>query len=122
MKRNVAVVIALVLAVSNLAGYLISCNSGRGNGDRSITLRWDAPTSYADGKPLNPISDLRIYKIYYGTSTKNYSKIISIENPGTTTITYNLKLSPGMYYFAVSAEDRLGRESSLSYEVSKAIN
>jgi hypothetical protein len=122
MKRNEAGVIIIAVMLTLLNVNLISCNSGGGRGGRSVTLRWNAPTSYTDGSPLNPISDLAIYRIYYGTSTHNYSQAISIVNPMTTTITYNLKLSSGKYYFAVSTVDTLGQESSLSSEVSKTID
>jgi hypothetical protein len=106
--------------VFTLACTLISCGSGGGGG--TATLRWDAPTSYENGLPLDPKSDIAKYMIYFGTSTQNYSQAIAVANPGEATITHKLKLSSGTYYFAVTAIDSLGRESNFSVEVSKTIN
>jgi len=107
--------------VFTLACTLISCGSGGGGGG-TATLRWDAPTSYENGLPLDPKSDIATYMIYYGTSTQNYSQAIRVANHGETAITHKLKLSLGTYYFAVTAIDIRGRESSFSAEVSKTIN
>jgi len=79
----------------------------------SVTLSWDAPTTNADGTSLK---DLAGYKIYYGTSSKNYSQKINVGNVTTDKIS-NLT-SGNTYYFAVTAYDESGNESKLSNEVS----
>ena len=86
-----------------------------------LTLAWDAPTTNTDGSSLNPATDLSLYKIYYGTASLTYTTVVNITNPGTTTISQTLNLSPGTYYFAVTTVDASGQESSYSNEVMKTI-
>ncbi len=82
----------------------------------SVTLSWEAPATNEDGTPLN---DLAGYKIYYGTSSRNYSFYINVGNVNSYTV-YNL--TEGVtYYFAVTAYDVSGNESKFSNEVSKTI-
>jgi hypothetical protein len=85
------------------------------------TLTWDAPTTRADGTPLNPATDLSMYKIYYGTASHTYTQVVNVTNPGTTTITQTLNLPAGTYYFAVTVVDTLGQESNYSNEATKAM-
>jgi len=81
----------------------------------SVTLTWDAPTTNADGTPL---FDLAGYKIYFGTSSRNYPWSIDVGN----VTTYKLNnLSPGTYFFAVTANNTSGIESDFSVEVSKTL-
>jgi hypothetical protein len=81
----------------------------------SATLAWNAPTTNTDGTLL---TDLAGYKIYYGTSSGNYTSVIDAGNATTYTIT---NLSPGAYYFAVTSYDISGIESAYSGEGSKII-
>jgi uncharacterized repeat protein (TIGR02543 family) len=78
------------------------------------TLSWDAPVTNADGTPL---TDLAGFKVYYGTSSHNYSKSIDVGN--VTTYTVNNLAEGVTYYFATSAYDDTGNESNLSTEVMK---
>ncbi|HHN65661.1 MAG TPA: fibronectin type III domain-containing protein, partial [Nitrospirae bacterium] len=73
----------------------------------TVTLSWDANTE----------SDLAGYKVYYGTSSRNYTETIDVGNTTTYQIT---GLSEGTYYFAVTAYDTSGNESDYSEEVSKS--
>jgi hypothetical protein len=90
-------------------------------GNATITLRWDAPTTRSDGSPLNPLTDLSAYKIHYGTLSQSYTQTVTVENPGTTPVTYTLNLGPGTYYFAVTSVDASGQESTYSNEASKTL-
>lgn len=82
----------------------------------TATLTWDSPTTNADGTPL---TDLVGYKIYYGTTSGNYTEVIAVGN----VTTYKVEgLQPGTYYFALTAYDTSGNESGYSNEVSKTIN
>jgi hypothetical protein len=87
----------------------------------ALSLTWDAPTTNTDGSSLNPATDLSLYKIYYGTASLAYTTVVNVTNPGTTTISQTLNLSPGTYYFAVTTVDASGQESSYSNEVMKTI-
>ncbi len=80
------------------------------------TLSWDPPTTNADGSPL---TDLAGYKIYYGTTSGNYTNNIDVGNVTTYKV---VDLTEGLtYFFVVSAYDTLGNESDYSNEVSKKI-
>lgn len=84
----------------------------------SATVFWDIPTTNADGSNLD---DLAGFNIHYGQQSGNYSDIVVI-NDNTATSTLIEDLSPGAWYFAVSAFDLVGNESDLSAEVSKVVN
>ena len=73
----------------------------------SAVLNWTRPTLYEDGKPL---ADLAGYRVYYGTSTAQYSKTIEITDPATTSTTIPA-LSSGTWYFAISSVNTAGVES-----------
>ena len=75
------------------------------------SLNWDAPTINADGTPL---IDLAGYKVYYGTSSGNYSQNINVGN--VTTYTVNNLTEGVTYYFATAAYDTVGNESEHSNE------
>jgi hypothetical protein len=97
-------------------------SGGTGGGTTvAVTLTWDAPTTRADGSSLNPATDLSKYKLYYGTSPHAYTQSVDVSNPGTSTISKTLSLSPGTYYFVVTDMDFLGQESGYSDEISKTI-
>ncbi len=81
----------------------------------TVNLTWTAPTTNTDGSTL---SDLAGYKVYYGTSSGNYTTSIDV---GKTT-SYQLTLAGGYtYYFAVTAYDTSGNESTYSNEVYKTL-
>jgi hypothetical protein len=83
----------------------------------SATVAWVAPTKSADGTTL---SDLAGFRLYYGTSSGNYSTSVTITSPYTTSYTIS-NLSAGTYYFVVRAYDTNNNESSSSVELSKTI-
>ena len=110
--------------------FLISCgveSSGQSGsqqeGSNTATLSWEAPTTNLNGTPLN---DLAGYKVYYGVESGNYAETIDVgatscqevglKTECTTTID---NLNTGKYYFAVTAYDTSGNESSFSDEGSK---
>jgi hypothetical protein len=109
----------LLLAIAN---SLIACgrvettasNSPTGSTTLGgLTLTWDA---VAD-------PNLAGYRVYYGTQARTYLQLPGYGQPvATGTTTYQLTdLSPNTYYFAVTAYDSLGNESSYSNEVSRTI-
>jgi hypothetical protein len=83
----------------------------------TVTLSWQAPTANADGTAL---VDLKGYKVHYGSSSKSYSDVIQVANPGLTTYVVQ-NLPAGKYYFAVTAYNATGTESALSGEVSTQV-
>jgi len=89
----------------------------------TVTLTWNAPTARTDGTSLNPATDITTYKLYYGTSSGNFTQHIDV-TPNLTapyTTTYTLTLASGTYYFTVTDVDTSGQESSDSQEVMKTI-
>ncbi|MBA3564491.1 MAG: hypothetical protein H0W33_10905 [Gammaproteobacteria bacterium] len=77
---------------------------------RNVTLSWLPPMSNADGSAL---FDLAGFRIYYGNRNGEFPFVIEIDNPGLTTFVVE-NLTPGTYYFATTAVDTAGAESSLS--------
>lgn len=80
-----------------------------------ITLKWYAPTSKVNGKPL---TDLAGYIIYYGTASQVYTGFIDVGN--VTSIRIG-NLPAGYIYLALTAYDAKGNESGYSNEVRKSV-
>ena len=80
----------------------------------SVALNWVAPSENVDGSPL---IDLAGYRIYYGTSSRNYSDMVELNDP--TESSHTLNLASGDYYVAMTALDQEGNESGYSNEVLK---
>ena len=84
----------------------------------TVALSWQPPTENSDGTAL---MDLTGYKIHYGSASRNYSDTVQLTNPGLTGYVVQ-NLPSGKYYFAVSAYNATGKESSLSGEVSTQVD
>ena len=84
----------------------------------AVTLNWTPPTENTDGTPL---TNLAGYDIHYGTESGDYTQAISVENPGLATYVVD-NLTPGTYYFSVSAVNSAGTESPGSSEVALTVN
>ncbi len=119
-RKEVSMLIIIMSLFVSLSFY--GCGGGGGGGStssnspgNSATLTWDPPSTNADGTPL---TDLDGYKIYYCTSSGNYTKVVNVGN----VTTYKIEpLNPGTYYFTVTAYDTSGNESDYSNEVSRII-
>jgi len=79
-------------------------------------LTWTPPTQNNDGSPLD---NLASYRLYYGTTAGQLTKVITIDK-GQTAYTVS-DLQPATYYFALSAVNSAGLESALSDVRSKSI-
>jgi hypothetical protein len=84
----------------------------------SATLSWTKPSQNTDGSFM---TNLAGYTIYYGTSSSNLDKSISISTP--TTVNYTVSgLAAGVtYYFAIASMNSTGAESTRSTALSAAI-
>ena len=80
-------------------------------------LAWIAPTSRVDGSPLQNLAG---YRIYYGTNASGLLREVQIDNPSAITWTIT-GLSPGNWYFVVTAVDADGLESAYSNMASKTV-
>ena len=81
------------------------------------TLSWNAPTQRTDGTPL---VDLAGFRVYYGTSANDLSQVIEVRDPGARSWVIE-DLTSGTWYFAATAFDQSGAESSKSNTASKTI-
>ena len=96
------------------------CGGGTGSGGgtnnpvptASVTLSWDVSDSNTDGSPS---SDLAGYKVYYGTSSTNYTKSINVGN--NTRIVISDLQTGTKHYIAVTAYNVSGNESDYSDEI-----
>ena len=88
--------------------------------DKSITLYWSRPNRNSDGSSL---TDLAGYTLHYGTASQDYTGSIEITRPMQTSYIINAStFPPGKYYFAISAYNTEQVSSSLSAEVSVALD
>ncbi|HTV52266.1 MAG TPA: fibronectin type III domain-containing protein [Steroidobacteraceae bacterium] len=110
------------------SGTAQAASSGSGTGAAAATdsagpgggpgLAWQAPTENTDG---SSITDLAGYNIHYGTASLDYTQVIQVANPSLTQYAMQ-SLSPGTYYFALTAYTASGTESSFSNEASITVN
>lgn len=82
-----------------------------------VTVSWQPPTENVDGSPL---VDLDGYRIYLGTTSRQYTDEVTVNDPGRTS--QSLELSSGDYYIAMTAVDAAGNESSYSNEIVRTVN
>ncbi|HEU4618757.1 MAG TPA: putative Ig domain-containing protein [Gammaproteobacteria bacterium] len=83
----------------------------------NATLSWTAPTQRTDGSAL---TNLAGFKVYWGNQPGSYPNSVTIDNPGITTYVVE-SLTAGTWYFAMTAFDSEGVESSFSNTASKTI-
>ena len=83
----------------------------------SATLTWSPPGVNTDGSPL---TNLAGYYVHFGTSEASLTQIIELTDASATTYVVS-NLSPGTYYFAVSAYNSLGLEGAWSNIASKTL-
>lgn len=81
----------------------------------AVTLSWTPPTTNTDGSAL---TDLAGYRIYYGASRTALGSVIEIRNPAIAAYLVE-NLTPGTWYFAVTAYTSAGKESVHSNIASK---
>ena len=105
-------------ATSGVASTTPAANSTPPTASTGITINWTPPTQNTDGSPL---TNLAGYDIHYGTQPGNYTQAVTVSNPGIATYVVD-NLSPGTYYFSVTAVNSRGAESPLSSPVSTTLN
>ncbi len=86
-----------------------------GTGTESVSLRWLPPTTRSDGSFL-PANELAGFRIYMGKSKDNLAPIVDLINDNNNEHVVE-NLSQGSYYFAISAYDSEGMESSMSQAI-----
>ena len=83
----------------------------------SAMLSWTPPTQNTDGTAL---TNLAGYRVYWGTSQGNYTNSTTISNPGLSSYVVE-QLTPATWYFALTAVNSAGAESSYSNVASKQV-
>jgi len=83
----------------------------------TATVNWTPPVANTDGSVITNLSG---YNIHYGTASTNLSQTVQVSNVGLTSYTMS-NLSSGTYYFAVTAYNSNGTESSVSNVATKTI-
>jgi hypothetical protein len=103
--------------------YTLTCSGTGGNvvsmtsvSIRSARLTWTAPTQNVDGSPL---TNLAGYKIYYGNTPGSSANVVTV-NGGATTERV-VSLSPGTWYFSITAFNTANEESARTGNVSKVV-
>jgi len=94
-----------------------STGGSTSSGSGSATVNWQPPSQNTNG---TSVSNLAGYTIYYGTSQSSYTSV-KVANPGLTSYVIS-SLSPGTYYFVVTAYNNSGESSAYSAVASKTIN
>ncbi len=85
----------------------------------NVKLSWVAPSQREDNNPISP-AEIAGYKIYYGTTSGNYTKSVQIND--NSVYDYTLTgLAKGTYYIVMTTRDSDGRESQYSSVVTKTI-
>jgi hypothetical protein len=103
MRKALLLVVFIAVVVPVYANPpVITFLDSQAGGPTSVGLAWDASISAAG------------YRMYYGNSSANYTTSVDVGNTRTYTF-YNL--SPGIYFFAVTAYDSSNVESGFSNEV-----
>jgi hypothetical protein len=105
--------------------FSLTCSGAGGNAmtmmsvsvTAAVTLNWRAPEQNVDGSPL---TNLAGYRIHYGTLSRNYSTVVTLNTASATS--YSVTLPSGTYYLAMTALDGQGNESGLSNEVARTVN
>lgn len=119
-----------IASISSDSVFTLVCSGAGGNGSDSVSvmvvtvnngtalLSWLPPTENTDGTPL---IDLTGFKIYYGTSSGNYSNTVTLNNAGLSSYLVE-NLAPATWYFSMTAFNSSGIESQRIAEISKQIN
>jgi hypothetical protein len=97
-------------SIAALARFTIAVEQ---TGASSFTLSWMAPTQNEDGSAL---TDLAGYRIYYGTTTANYSEEVSLTSPGATSYVIE-NLVTGKYFLVMTSVNSDGLESKYTPEL-----
>jgi hypothetical protein len=111
---NISISVSDGQASTALSGFAIAVTTVS-NG--SATLSWTAPTQNTDGTAL---ANLAGYRIRYGTSAGSLTNTIVVSNASVTTFVVE-NLAPATWFFAVTAVNSTGTESTSSNVANKQI-
>lgn len=105
-QSNCLILLSLVVLTLLILDFITISTTHAGE----ATLKWDASAD----------TNLAGYKLYYGKLSRSYEYSVDVGKTTTYTLT---DLSDGdIYYFAATAYDVYGNESSFSEEIAYAVN
>ena len=99
--------------VTTLPQFAIVVNASAATA-RSVRVNWQPPLTNSDGTTL---TDLKGYRIVYGTQTGVYTNSVPVNGTGLATYTVDNLQSGQKYYFSMVAVNAAGAESDYSPEV-----
>ena len=107
----------LIIFYSAVLCFLsLSINSA--NAADNLKLHWKAPAQFTNGGQLNPKTDLKEYRLYYGPSEAFIKENVVFLEPTKKSVSLSLlqlsKLKSSLIYFAMSSVATDGSESDLS--------
>jgi Putative Ig domain len=114
---NVTIRVSDGVSTVSLPAFSIAVNAVSSS-TGAATLSWTPPTRNTDGSSL---TNLTGYRIYYGTSANTLTRTIAVNSAGLSRYVVT-DLSPATYYFAITAVNSRGAESSRSVVASKVVN
>lgn len=107
---NIIISVSDGIATTALTSFNITVSQAAAT--RNVTISWNAPTLYADGTTIGP-GEIGGFRVYQGTSLNNLSVVVDVNNPNTLSFQFTSLVS-GSYFFAITAYNSAGVESSLS--------
>jgi len=111
---NIGIKVSDGKATASLAAFSIAVTQV---GSGSATVHWTPPTQNSNGTAL---TNLAGYRIHYGTKSTALDKLVQLNGTGLTSY-YIGNLAPATYYFAITAVNSAGMESSFSNLASKVV-
>ena len=113
--------LSTIIVVISISSLLFGCGGSETSSAEvvtgSITLAWEAPSLNEDGSLL---TDLAGYYVYYGETSQAYTDFVTVEGSTSCSIS-GLSIGKPLY-FAVTAFDTSGNESTFSSEVSTVLS
>jgi hypothetical protein len=85
----------------------------------SFTIKWAAPVTRTNGKPLS-LADINGFRIHYGASAGNYEYIVTVRD-GTAQAATVKNVPVGTYQVVMTTYDSNGLESGYSEKVSISV-
>ena len=115
----VAIAGAIDVDLGSSTSAIVTIDGDAAAASGTATLSWAPPTATTEGEPL-PMSSLKGYHIFYGTSASALTKSVAVSGAATTSTEIS-GLASGTWFFAVAADATDGTEGARSAVASTTI-